>query len=110
MCSFFHLSLSISLGDKFEYISDEQSLQELFSEAQGRKNLIFFFVKGLGMKGENDRPVIVQFQKISILPHGMFFVLQLPPPPLPPPRNSSLASYIASKNGFKDPPPLRKLL
>ena len=43
--------LSFSLADKFQYVSDDQSFEELLSESQGKQNVLLFFVKGLGMKG-----------------------------------------------------------
>ena len=40
------------LNDDFLYISDEESLNELLVEGQGKKDVVFCFVKGLGMKGK----------------------------------------------------------
>ena len=54
--------------------------------------------------GEYKQRVVtnnMQFQKLSILPHGRFFVLHPPPK-----RNSSLVSCFASKIlAFKNPLP-----
>lgn len=57
--------LHISLGNKFLYISDEQSLRELLSESQGRNDVIFFFVKGIGMKEHRQFLEMVHFSTSS---------------------------------------------
>ena len=63
--------------------------------SQGKK---FFKVR------EMSGNFIVQFQKMSILPPRKVFCFA--PPLLPPLGNSSLFSYISSKNlAFKTPPP-----
>ena len=48
--------LSISLSEKFHYISDDEYLKELLSEGKGSNlDVLFCFVKGLGMTGEQQQ-------------------------------------------------------
>lgn len=35
-------------------MTNEEGLKELISEGKGRKNVVFCFVKGLGVKGEKE--------------------------------------------------------
>lgn len=42
--------LHISLEERFFHVSNEESLKELISEGKGKKNVVFCFVQGLGLK------------------------------------------------------------
>ena len=68
----FHPNVSISLSEQFHYVSDEEQMKELLADNKGKRNVLFCFVKGLGMKGEipqlNTVARNMLFQKISI-PH-----------------------------------------
>ena len=59
-----YLCCSISLEERFLYISGKGGLKNLISEGKGRENVVFCFIKALGMKGGMQKQDI----KFGILP------------------------------------------